>query len=75
MFIRIATALLASTLNVAWPMCRAGQNAVLVESDTVARFLERIGSAGEALESLVDRLANRWGIDIANQMIERAYGR
>lgn len=71
MFNRIATAMLASTLNVAWPLCRAKQNATLAESDAVASFWEHVGSAGEALEALVDRLAIRWGIDIAGHM----YGR
>lgn len=75
MFNRIATAVLASTLNVAWPMCRAGQAAYHVESNIKSRLLEHVGHAGEALEALVGRLADRWSIDIANHMQARAYGR
>lgn len=68
-----ATALLATTLNVAWPMCRAGQAAYHVESNIQSRLLRRVGRVGEALESLVSRLADRWGIDIANHMLARSY--
>ena len=71
---RVATVLLTAILGVAWPMCRAGQNAVLAQSNIVARFWEHVGSTGRTLESFVDRLAAQWGIDISNYMIARAHG-
>lgn len=69
----IATAVLATLLNTAWPMARAGQAAYHVESDIQSRLLRRVGRVGDVLEALVDRWADRWGIDIAAHMLARAY--
>jgi len=74
MITEIITALLATALDSAWSMCRAGQKAMLAETDAAVRFWERIGRAGVALEAIVDRLAARCGIDISAYMIGRAYG-
>jgi hypothetical protein len=69
----ITTVLLAATLDIAGPMCRARENAVFAELDVLARFWERVGDIGDALESVADRLAARWDIDIGTYMIDRAY--
>ncbi|MGY4500401.1 hypothetical protein ACVWYH_004332 [Bradyrhizobium sp. GM24.11] len=67
----IAAPLIASTLdNVAWPMCRARQNAVMAESNILARFWNYVGDAGEALEAALDRVAARRGIDISAIMLD-----
>lgn len=70
----ITTVLLAGTLDIAWPMCRARENAVFAQSDFLACFWCRVGDTGYTLEALVDRLATRWDIDISTYMIDRAYG-
>jgi hypothetical protein len=70
----ITTVLLAATLDIAWPMGRARENGVMSPYASVARFWERVGDVGEALEARVDRLATRWDIDISTYMMDRAYG-
>jgi hypothetical protein len=52
---RIITVLLGKILDFAWPMCRARFKGVMSPHTSVARFWERVGGTGEALEALVDR--------------------
>lgn len=62
---QIATVLVRTTIrDIAWPMSRARQNGVLSPYDFVARFWERVGATGEALEAAVERVTVRLGIDI-----------
>ena len=68
---RIITSLLAKTLDdFAWPLCRARFRGVMSPFTSVARFWERVGSAGEAIEAAVDRVAAR-NIDIGGHMMGR----
>jgi len=70
---RILTVLLSKALGVARPMCRARFKGVMSPYTAIARFWERVGGVGEALETLVDRLAARSQIDISEHMMNRAY--
>ncbi|TYL86774.1 hypothetical protein [Bradyrhizobium cytisi] len=71
----LVTAVLASILDIAWPMCRSRENAVIAQSDTAARLWVAMGRTGKTMEALVDHVAARCGIDIAQHMIDREYGR
>ncbi len=53
-------------------MCRAREKAVLAEWNAAARFWSYVGAIGEALETAVDRVAARRGIDISTHLIDRA---
>jgi hypothetical protein len=70
----LTTALLVTALDLAWPMIRARENGVVSSYSSVARFWEGVAATGETLETFVDRVAARCGIDIGARMIERAYG-
>ncbi|WP_426440671.1 hypothetical protein [Bradyrhizobium genosp. P] len=74
MITEITTASLYAALQLASAMIRAGERAVFAPSHLAARFWERVGTSGGALEAVVDRVAVRCGIDISAYMIERAYG-
>ncbi len=75
MITEITTASLYTLLQLAWVMVRAGERAVFAPSHLEARFWERVNNTGEALETLVDRVATRCGIDICEYTINQAYGR
>lgn len=63
----ITIVLLRATIcHVAWPMSRARYNGELSAYGFVARFWDRVGAAGEALEATVERFAAQFGIDIWN---------
>lgn len=71
---KIISAFLYAVLQLAQAMCRAGERAVFAPSHLAARFWERVGASGEALEAVVDHIAVHCGIDISVYMIDRAYG-
>lgn len=75
MISKIDTAwMIYALLQLASAMIRAGERAVFAPSHLVARFWERVGTSGEALEAAMNRVAVRCDIDISAYMIERAYG-
>jgi hypothetical protein len=69
MITTITTAIVYVSLQLAWPMCRARQNAVMAESNIAYRFWNSVGAVGEALELAVDRFAARRGIDVSAIML------
>jgi hypothetical protein len=71
MITRITKALLTATLQLAWAMIHAGENAVMARSSTVASFWERVGNVGETLEAIVDYAALRCGLDMSAHMISK----
>lgn len=73
MITKITTAFLYAVLRPATAMSRAAEREVFSSSHFAARFWERVGDTGLALEGLVGHVAARCDIDISTHMMDRAY--